>query len=243
MRKILINIVCFGIVLLIGIWIGNKGIKLLWGEAESTLVASTIKDENSNIEDLFGNYKSEEGFDITSSEIMFAIEGDIELTVGKFKKFDIDLEMANKLSSSKISVSIDVGSIFTDNSKRDGHLLDEDFFDSENYPQITFNSVSIKPSHIGDDCYKYISTGKLSMLGTQKDIDIKFNYKGSSKNKNGQDIAIFDGSFNFDRTQYGMSVAESVGNQVKVNFYTELLKQDNKAQIEKLNEEVDEFDF
>ena len=248
MKKVLLKVIYFGIILCIGIWIGNQGIKMLWGKAESNLATSSIKDENSSIEDLTGNYKSEEGFNITSSEIMFSIEGDIELTVGKFKKFDIELDITEDLSQSNISVIIDAGSIFTDNGKRDNHLTGEDFFNTENYPQITFKSEAIKSSDISEECYNYVSNGKLSMLGYEKDLDIKFNYKGTGKNKNDQDIAVFEGSLNFDRTEYGMSETESVGNQVKINFYTELIKQETKIihqepeQDSEINDE-DNFDF
>jgi polyisoprenoid-binding protein YceI len=248
LKKVLLKIIYFVIILCIGIWIGNQGIKMLWGKAESNLVTSSIKEGNSNIEELSGNYKSEEGFNITSSEIMFTIEGDIELTVGKFKQFDINLQMNDKLSKSKITVVIDANSIFSDNKKRDDHLSGDDFFNTEKYPEITFKSESIKLSGISEECYNYISNGTLYMLGTQKDINIKFNYIGSGKNLNNQDIAIFEGSLSFDRTEYGMSETESVGNQVKINFYTELIKQegelineDSEESLEK--DEEDDFDF
>ena len=248
MKKAFLKLIYFILILCIGIWIGNQGIKMLWGKAESNLKASAIQDKSSNIEELSGNYKSEEGFDITSSEIMFTIQGDIEFTVGKFKKFDINLQINNKLSKSKISVVIDANSIFSDNEKRDNHLKGDDFFNTENYPEITFKSESINLSGISEECYNYISKGKLSMLGTQKDVNVKFNYIGYGKNLNNKDIAIFEGSFIFDRTKYGMSEAESVGNKVKINFYTELIKQEgeliNEESQESLeNDEEDEFDF
>jgi polyisoprenoid-binding protein YceI len=221
---------------------------MLWGKAESNLVTSSIKEENSNIENLSGNYKSEEGFNITSSEIMFTIEGDIELTVGKFKQFDIKLDIAKDLSKSNISVLIDASSIFTDNTKRDDHLSGDDFFNTEKYPEITFKSETIKLSDISEECYNYVSNGTLYMLGSDKELDMKFNYIGAGKNKNDQDIAIFEGSFSFDRTEYGMSETESVGNQVKINFYTELIKQEGELINENLEEslekdEEDDFDF
>jgi polyisoprenoid-binding protein YceI len=47
------------------------------------------------------------------------------------------------------TVSIDAASIDTGNKKRDDHLRSEDFFDSANYPDITFTVEEIRPSDRG----------------------------------------------------------------------------------------------
>ena len=43
-----------------------------------------------------------------------------------------------------MKVEIDAASIDTRNADRDGHLKGNDFFDMENYPQITFTSTGIR---------------------------------------------------------------------------------------------------
>ena len=46
-------------------------------------------------------------------------------------------------------ITVAAGSIDTKNTKRDTHLRSADFFDSDNYPDITFTVASIRPSGEG----------------------------------------------------------------------------------------------
>jgi polyisoprenoid-binding protein YceI len=47
------------------------------------------------------------------------------------------------LSASSIDVTIDVNTLGTGDSTRDGHVKSADFLDAEKYPSITFKSTSI----------------------------------------------------------------------------------------------------
>ena len=47
-------------------------------------------------------------------------------------------------TASKISLSIESKSIYTNNKKRDDHLKGPDFFDVGQYPTISFESTSVK---------------------------------------------------------------------------------------------------
>src|SRR5215216_5478431 len=51
---------------------------------------------------------------------------------------------ANDLSHSTISGSVDVSTINTENSGRDKHLKNADFFDAPTYPKMSLKSKSIK---------------------------------------------------------------------------------------------------
>ena len=102
---------------------------------------------------------------------------------------------------------------------RDEHLLNEEFFNTGNFPLIAFKSNKIIKT---DSCY--LAQGKLSLLGNDNKLTLPFNYLGTSENSEGNNIYVFEGEINFDRTAYGMPEAESVGNIVKLNFYTELIK-------------------
>lgn len=224
MKKIFLRLITFLSILGAGIWIGNQGIKLIWGKAELNTKLSTIENKDVSLDDLMGIYLSDTNKNANSSELTFEIESDQEITLGKFEKFNIQLNAHEDFTQSSITVTIDAASINTGNNMRDEHLLEEDFFHTEKFPLIKFTTNAI--SHLPQiDSIDYVSTGKLSMLGVQKYIDIQFNLKGTGKNEADQEIAIFNGEFSFDRTKYGMPKDESIANVVKVKFTTELIKQ------------------
>jgi len=224
MKKIITKGIIYLLVLGAGIWIGNQGIKLIWGKAELNTQLSTIENKEVSLDDLNGLYISDTNEISNSSELAFEIESDQEITIGKFNRFNIQLNAHEDFTQSNIIVSIDATSINTGNNMRDEHLLEEDFFYTEKYPMIKFNAKAI--THLPQlDSIDYASTGKLNMLGIEKYIDILFNLEGVGNNESGQEIAIFKGEFSFDRTQYGMPKDESIANIVKVKFTTELIKQ------------------
>ncbi len=191
----------------------------IWGSAKSKLDKTIVEKSKDNLFDFsYGNYHSEEGIDITSSEISFEIDG-LSETKGRFKSFDINLERSSEDENLSLYVTIDPNSIYTDNEMRDEHLLNEEFFNAKNFPLISFESNNIIKT---DSCY--LAHGKLSLLGNDNALTLPFNYLGSTENPDGKNIYIFEGEINFDRTDFGMAEAESVGNLVKLNYYTELSK-------------------
>ncbi len=224
MKKIITKGIIYLLVLGAGIWIGNQGIKLLWGKADLNTKLSTVENKNVSLDDLYGVYLSDTIENSNSSEISFTIESEQEMTIGKFNQFNIQLNAHEDFTQSQILVSIDAASINTGNNMRDEHLLADDFFNTEKFTEIKFSTNAIANLPLNDSI-DYVSTGKLNMLGVEKYIDIQFNLEGTGKNKAGQEIAIFKGEFSFDRTQYGMPKDESIANIVKVNFTTELIKQ------------------
>ena len=191
----------------------------VWGTPESKLEKTIIEDVSTDIFQLDGNYKSEQGTDITSSEISFHVDG-LSDTKGRFNSFTIELNADKEKALLSMHVNIKSSSIFTDNKIRDEHLLNEEFFNTEEFPVIAFKSKDI--------CLldsSYIAKGKLSLVGKESKIDVPFSYLGSSTDSLGEPIYIFEGEVEFDRTFHGMQEAQSVGNLVKLHFYTELKKQ------------------
>jgi len=62
---------------------------------------------------------------------------------------------------SSVEASIDVSSISTGDAQRDAHLKSADFFDTAQYPTMTFRSTQVKPN--GDGGYNV--TGDLTLHG------------------------------------------------------------------------------
>ena len=204
-----------GILLVIGILIFSN-----WGKPESELEKTKVEEVKAqDLSSILGTTWSNNKKDPSSAEISFDIEG-LKDTKGFFKDFDIVFKVSdNDPEQAKIKVSINVKSINTDNDIRDEELIGSDFFNTEKYPLIEFYSKEIKKN---DD--KYTSDGILNMMGESKQLIFYFEHKGITKNKSGSKVAIFEGSFEIDRTNFGMEHVVSVGDNVTINFYCELIE-------------------
>ena len=84
-------------------------------------------------------------FDPVHSTIGFSVHQYLGTTVGKFTKFEGDIDVdRDHPERSSVMARIDVRSINTGIAKRDGHLRSADFFNVAKYPEITFKSHTIR---------------------------------------------------------------------------------------------------
>lgn len=77
------------------------------------------------------------------------------------------------VTNSFVSVEIKASSIDTNHEARNGHLISPDFFNTAEFPTLTFQSTSIKQT--GENTG--LVTGELTMIGVSKPItlDVTFN--------------------------------------------------------------------
>lgn len=191
-----------------------------WGNPESELEKTNVEEvKTQDFASILGTTWINNSADPTSSEISFDIEG-LKDTKGFFKDFDIVFKVSdNDPEQAKIKVSINVKSINTDNDIRDEELIGSDFFNTDKFPLIEFYSKGIKK--IED---KYSTKGIINMMGESKDLAFSFEHKGITNNSSGFKVAIFEGTFEIDRTNFGMEHVVSVGDDVAINFYCELIE-------------------
>src|SRR5215213_5587373 len=71
-------------------------------------------------------------------------------------------------STSRLELTIQAASIDTRNADRDGHLRSNDFFDMEQYPEITFASTSVEQV----DPESYRVTGDLTIKGVTRAVTV-----------------------------------------------------------------------
>lgn len=89
---------------------------------------------------------------------------------GKFHKFSGTLDLvADKPEDSKVTVSIDLSSVKTDQAKLDGHLQSADFWDVGKFATATFTSTSIKAEK-GPKGQTHTITGNFNLHGVEKSI-------------------------------------------------------------------------
>src|SRR3954451_1995389 len=120
---------------------------------------------------------------------------------GQFTEFEgkAHLDFDNPANSAA-ELTIQVASVDTHNAQRDGHLRTNDFFDAENYPEITFRSTGVEP--IDDEHYRV--TGDLTIKGITKPVSVDFEYAGTAVDPFGNTRAGFEGSVQINRRDWGV---------------------------------------
>ena len=99
---------------------------------------------------------------------------------GTFNDFDVKINSAKPdFSDAIFELSAKTASIDTRVEARNNHLKSPDFFDAEKYPEITFQSTSIKNN--GENKYKL--TGNLTMHGVTKTVTMDLKYRGTNVNE------------------------------------------------------------
>ncbi|KQR43796.1 MULTISPECIES: YceI family protein [Frigoribacterium] len=140
--------------------------------------------------------------DPTHSEVSFSVRHlAISKVKGSFERFDASLVTDDDHTASKVTASIDVASINTNQKDRDGHLQTGDFFLAEEHPQMTFTSTSIEEK--GDDAF--LVHGDLSLRGVTKPVTLKSEFGGLVVDGYGQTKLGFSATTKIDRTEFGVS--------------------------------------
>jgi polyisoprenoid-binding protein YceI len=168
-------------------------------------------------------------FDKAHTNIGFSVSYLVVSDVtGRFTDFDgTFISSASDFTGSQVNIIIKAASIYTDNEKRDNHLRSADFFDAENKPEITFKSTSFEK--INDKKYKI--SGKLTMNGVTKDIELDAIFKGLIKDPWGGTRAGFKATTALDRYDYGLTYNSAletggflIGKNVDIEINVELIK-------------------
>lgn len=156
------------------------------------------EETSSAVSDLSGDYV----IDPTHTRLGFSARHAMVTKVrGQFDEFEgtAHVDAANPASSS-VSVTIQAASVTTGNAQRDGHLKTPDFFDVENYPQITFVSTDVERNGGAWDV-----TGDLTINGVTKSVTIPFAETGSAKDPFGNIRIGFEGTATINRTDWNLT--------------------------------------
>lgn len=169
--------------------------------------------------------------DPTHSEIQFKVKHLMITTVtGGFKEFGAVAEMTGSdLATAKVSFWANTASVFTNDTNRDNHLRSADFFESEKFPKLTFNSTSIVKK--GD---AHVMTGDLTIKGVTRPVALQVEWAGVAKDPWGNTKAGLNIAGKIDRKQWGLNWNAAleaggmlVSEEVRISCEVQLVEQGN----------------
>ncbi len=140
--------------------------------------------------------------DIVHSNVLFKIRhGGLAYFYGHFDTFSgtINIDPDN-IESAKFNITVDTGSVDTNNKSRDGHVKNADFFNARQYPEATFTSTSVKETSSG----VYELKGTFDFHGVTKPVvatltDVSFGAQ------QGKDAIGFHAVFSISRLDFNIT--------------------------------------
>lgn len=183
-----------------------------------SIMAANVKD----IAELKGIYEvdgAHSSVDFSVKHVLVDTKGTIMIDSGY-----VNLENAN---GPKLFVQLDMTSLTTQNSMRDGHLKDKpEFFDVAKYKKATFEASEITKNEEAGE-FAYSAKGKLTIKGVTKDAILMFNYAGTSDQDWGEGnkfkVAGFEGEFSINRKDFGIE-GGGAAEEVEVEFTLEAMQ-------------------
>lgn len=141
--------------------------------------------------------------DKAHSEIEFKVRHMMISSVkGLFEDFEVTLNSETEhLAESSVDVVIQVASINTKNEQRDQHLKSTDFFDVENFPQITFKSTEVITKSVDE----FILKGDLTIKETTRPIELAVELGGLAKDHWGNTKVGYNVSGKINREDFGLT--------------------------------------
>lgn len=140
--------------------------------------------------------------DPSHSEVSFKVRHLMISNVrGNFTKFSATATTEDdNFETAKITFEAEAASVTTHSEQRDAHIKSPDFFDTEKYPSVKFESTKMEKT--GDK--KYTLHGNLTINATTKPVHFNVELQGLGKDPWGQTKAGFEISGKINRTDFGL---------------------------------------
>ncbi len=139
---------------------------------------------------------------------------------GEFLQFEGSFSFdPDDLSASKAEVSIDTASIDMDNQKWNDHMKNQDFFDVEKFPKMTFISNKVEP--LSDNTMNV--HGDLTILGHTEPVVLNVTHNKSGKHPfSGKYTAGFSATTEVKRSLFGMTYGlPALGDDIEIRLEVE----------------------
>jgi len=130
------------------------------------------------------------------------------------------VDEANPARSS-INIEVDANSVFTANEQRDNHLRSPDFFNTRQFPTITFRSTQVR--RVNANTVQV--TGNLTIRGVTRPVTANVVMTGKGKSPQGKDLVGFETTFDIKRSDFGIRYGlPGLGDDVRVILSVEAAK-------------------
>jgi polyisoprenoid-binding protein YceI len=152
-----------------------------------------------SVTSLTGDYD----IDPAHSRLGFGAKHAMVTTVrGQFTDYTADVHLdAENVANSSARIEIKADSIETGNADRDAHLRNNDFFEVDTYPTITFVSTSAEQK--GEDTF--VLHGDLTIKGVTKPVSVEFEKTGAAQDPWGNFRVGFEGKAKINRKDWGVN--------------------------------------
>ena len=164
-------------------------------------------------------------FDPAYSSVEFTIRNLWFSVRGRFQDFEGRIVLdESDIGRSSVSATIRAGSIDTGNKRRDAHLLLNDFFDVEKFPEIEFKSTSIRR---GRDRDSLDLAGDLRIKDKIMPVALSVNEMDRSRSPNGEEFVYYSATAELDRSAFGINYGRGfIGRRLQVTINVQACNKD-----------------
>ncbi len=160
-------------------------------------------------------------FDKAHTQILFFVNHlGFSNSQGEFLDYDGHFIFdRGELDKSSVEITIQTASIDMDDEKWDAHMKNEDFFDVEKFPTMTFKSTGIELT--GENTANI--TGDLTILGVTKPVVLTTVHNKSDKHAfSGKFVAGLSATATIKRSDFGMNYGlPMIGDDVQIRLEVE----------------------
>lgn len=156
------------------------------------------------------------------SSVVFRIKHVVAPFWGRFDKVSGTVQWdAAKPETASVELTVDVGSVNTNDGKRDDHLRGPDFFSAKEFPTMTFKSTKVTKKGDG----KLEATGDLTLHGVTKSITVPIEVTGEGESPFKDTRAGFEATFEIKRGDYGVKgYIPTISDEVRIVVALECVK-------------------
>jgi polyisoprenoid-binding protein YceI len=119
---------------------------------------------------------------------------------GTFEDFDAEIVVGEDPVDSTVKIEAKASSVTTGTTDRDNHLRSPDFLDAEQFPLVTFESTSLRPS--GEN---WKLTGDLTIRGVTRPVTFDLVFEGAATDPYGNIKAAFSAIGEIERRDWGLT--------------------------------------
>lgn len=140
------------------------------------------------------------GFKV-SHMVVSKVKGQFNDFSGTISNFD-----GENFQDASVMVTINAGSIDTQNDRRDNHLRSSDFLAVDSFPTITFESTNVTPAEDG----KFKVTGNLTIRGVTKEVTLDAEFNGMVELGEGEAKTGFSATTTINRHDFGVDWSKTL---------------------------------